>query len=322
MPQISLDPQVHAELLADVREGLQSSPQKRLSPRFFYDGLGSRLFDAICLLPWYPISVAEKALLARHADAILDHLPGPLHVVELGPGNGEKLDAIVTPLLKRQDKLRVGLVDVSGSALDVARIRFSDRPQIDVQCHQALFQHGLADAAKGAPDERRLVLFLGSNLGNFAPPEARRLLRELRESLQAGDALLLGIDLVKSADVLEVAYNDPLGVTAAFNKNLLLRINQSLQADFDLRAFHHQSHWNAEASRVEMHLVSDKAQKVRIPAAGLTVSFAAQETIWTESSYKYTIEGLRQYLGGSGFAYREHWADDAAGFADVLFEAI
>jgi uncharacterized SAM-dependent methyltransferase len=166
-----------------------------------------------------------------------------------------------------------------------------------------------------------LVLFLGSNIGNFDPPAAREFLARIRRALRPGDALLLGADLVKPEKDLLLAYDDPLGLTAAFNKNVLLRINTELLADFDLAAFDHRAVWNAEASRVEMHLVSKRAQVVRVPRAGCEVAFAAGEAIWTESSYKYDAGEVVELVEAQGFRCLEQWTEPDARFALTLFTA-
>lgn len=307
-------------LLEHVRAGLSAQPRK-LSPAWFYDNLGSRLFDAICELPWYPITRAEKAQLRARSAEILDHAGGaPLHVVELGPGNGEKLDILLDDLAERQREIQVGLVDISAAALETARARLAHRPGVAVRTCTGLFAEGLAELAAARPaGARTLTLFLGSNIGNFTPPEAGQLLAEIRASLARGDLLLLGADLVKDRTALEQAYDDPLGLTAAFNKNLLLRLNRELGADFDLAKFRHKAVWNVVESRVEMHLVSIFDQTIRIKSGDFSVPFRAGEGIWTESSHKYTPESLDGLLKPNGFEILERWTTD--GFLSALYRA-
>jgi uncharacterized SAM-dependent methyltransferase len=193
---------------------------------------------------------------------------------------------------------------------------------VSVVAHRAVYEVGLQQAtAARAARGTTLVAFLGSNLGNFDPPAAEALLHEIRRALRPGDALLLGADLVKPEPELLLAYDDPLGVTAAFNKNLLARINRDLQGDFHLGAFRHRAMWNADDSRVEMHLVSCCPQNVTIRAANLTVRFAADEPIWTESSYKYTPEGIVASVSAAGFRKHEQWIDAEGRFAATLFVA-
>ncbi len=307
-------------LLEHVRAGLSAEP-RQLSPALFYDDLGSRLFDAICELPWYPITRAEKTQLRERSAEIFDHALGaPLHIVELGPGNGEKLDILLEALAGRQAEINVGLVDISAAALETARARIAPRPGVTVQTHTGLFAEGLAELAGERPsDARTLALFLGSNIGNFTPPEAAQLLADIRGSLVSGDFLLIGADLIKDREALEQAYDDPLGLTAVFNKNLLLRLNRELDADFDLAKFRHCAVWNAAESRVEMHLVSIFDQTIRIKSGDFSVPFRAGEGIWTESSHKYTPDSLDRLLEPSGFEPVERWSAD--GFLSALYRA-
>jgi uncharacterized SAM-dependent methyltransferase len=187
--------------------------------------------------------------------------------------------------------------------------------------HQDTYEGGLASAARARSGGRTLLVFLGSNIGNFDMPAAGELLRTMRQALAPGDLLLVGADLVKPAADLILAYDDPLGVTAAFDKNLLVRLNRELGADFDIGRFEHRAVWNSTHERVEMHLVSLAKQEVHIPAAGARVLFDIGETIWTESSYKYTEAGIADLGAGAGFSVAEQWVDGEARFALTLFEA-
>jgi dimethylhistidine N-methyltransferase len=232
--------------------------------------------------------------------------------VELGPGAGEKLLTLVAEY--SGPALTVHLVDVSQSALAAATSALRIHPNLVVEPHRATYEAGIAEVAK-CPDMggRTLALFLGSNIGNFDPPGADEFLRYLRSALAPGDSLLLGADLVKPERELLLAYDDPLGVTAAFNRNLLVRANRELSADFDVDGFTHRAVWNAEASRIEMHLVSVRRQRVRVPASRLDITFEPDETIWTESSYKYRPDGLVAMLDRAGFSTADQWiADDFA----------
>ena len=310
-------------LAGDVEYCLTLKP-RQLPSRYFYDALGSALFEAICALPWYRITTAERGLLARHGRAIFA-LADPLStLVELGPGSGEKLATLVGAGGTRVSRLTVHLVDVSAAALDLAtRTLAAIAGDLVVVAHQATYENGLVEAsAMRGTAGRTLTLFLGSNIGNFDPPGADEFLRRVRASLAIGDTLLVGADLVKPERDLLLAYDDPLGVTAAFNRNLLVRVNRELGADFDVSAFRHRALWNASASRVEMHLVAARAQQVRIPAASLEVMFEEGETIWTESSYKYRPDDLVQVLERAGFRKVGQWIDEAAGFALTLVEAV
>lgn len=301
-----------------VRAGL-SAGRKTLPPRFLYDALGSALFEAITELPWYGIPRAETALLAEHAGAALD-LPDPLTLIELGPGSGKKLDLLLAHGARGR-ALEARLVDLSPEALGAAKERLARHAAVRVHTHAGTFEEGLAEAAGASAGRRRLVLFLGSNIGNFDAGEARAFLSRVRAALAPGDGFLLGADLVKGGEELRVAYDDPLGVTAAFDLNLLVRMNRELGAAFDLRDFAHEAYWNAAASRVEMHLVARRAVAVPIPALGMTVSFAEGETIHTESSTKYRVPELEELVRGAGFSPRCTWVDAARGFALALSAA-
>ena len=304
------------DFVSDVAEYLQRTP-RQLPSRYFYDALGSALFDAICRLPWYRVTRSETALLARHARKMLELLPRPLNITELGCGNGEKLAVL---LEKGAERLRrVHLIDISGAALLSARARLATLPAMPVTTFQGTYEQGLARLVTHRSHGAWLVLFLGSNIGNFDPPAARDMLRRIRASLVEGDALLLGTDLVKSPRALQLAYDDPLQVTAAFNRNLLRRINDELGGTFDLDSFSHRALWNRKESRIEMHLVSTRDQLVRISAADLEIEFQKDEWIWTESSYKYEPEQVLAEGRLAGFQGVEQWIDEDARFALTLF---
>jgi L-histidine Nalpha-methyltransferase len=306
------------DLAAEVKRGLSAEP-KTLAPWLFYDALGSRLFDAICELPWYPITRAELGLLRRHAGEMMEAAGSPAALVELGPGSGEKMGVFLDALPAKAQPFEVHLIDVSKAALDVAGSRLREgRPQ-DVHCWEATFDAGLARLGDAEDDDGRLVFFLGSNIGNFSPREAVAFLSSVVACLGADDGLLLGVDLVKESRLLELAYDDPLGVTAAFNKNVLQRINRELGADFDLLTFTHVAEWNAEHSRIEAHLRSERKQEVRIPGAERVVSFDAGETIWTESSYKFTPEGIDALAAEAGLRPVGRWVDEKAGFMNAVY---
>jgi dimethylhistidine N-methyltransferase len=216
----------------------------------------------------------------------------------------------------------VHLIDISAEALQTTTARLSRLAHVAVSAHETTYEAGLErlrPLLRGRVGT--LVLFLGSNIGNFDRAGAKSLLQAIRQAVEPGAALLLGTDLVKPRPALLLAYDDPLGVTAAFNKNLLVRINRELAADFDLGAFDHRAIWNEAEHRIEMHLVSQRAQEVRLAAAGLTVAFEAGETIWTESSYKYTEAEIVDLGRGAGFSISRQWIDGDAAFALTLFEA-
>ena len=306
----------------DVRRDLALSP-KQLQSKYLYDGLGSTLFEAICFLPWYRITRAEARLLRRVAGEMVAALADPVTLVELGCGSGEKLAMIAEALRSRRRAVSVHLIDISPVALELSERALGRLDYVSVVGHRATYEEGLRQAARERPGGGSiLVLFLGSNIGNFDSPAAENFLAGIRAALRPGDALLLGADLVKPERDLLLAYDDPLGVTAAFNKNLLVRINRELLADFDLATFAHRAVWNANWKRVEMHLVSGKDQTVSIPRAGCTVRFAAGEAIWTESSYKYTPEVVHALGSAAGFSSRQQWIDPDARFALTLFVVV
>ena len=308
---------------ADVARDLQRTP-KQLQARYLYDPLGSSLFDAICRLPWYRITRAEARLLRRHARDIAAALPAwqdDPTIVELGCGNGEKLEVVLAAVADRP--VDVHLIDISGDALETTTARLARLAHVSVSAHEAPYEAGL-DRVRPLLRTRgtALVLFLGSNIGNFDRSAAASLLRSIRQAMRPGSALLLGADLVKPAEVLQLAYDDPLGVTAAFNKNLLVRINRELGADFDLDAFEHRAIWNEAEQRIEMHLISRRGQEVRLAAADVRVRFEAGESIWTESSYKYTERSVVDLGRQAGFSAAARWVDPDAAFALTLFKAM
>lgn len=307
---------------SDVRRGLGARPRS-LEPHWFYDELGSRLFDAICLLPWYRITRVERRLLGRAARGMSGDGERFTLVAELGPGNGEKLALFLAALGGAGRTRRVLLADISPEALSAATARLAKGGMRDVAAIRGTYEQGLARISRERPRRgAALVLFLGSNIGNFEPARASRFLRDVRSALRPGDGFLLGADLVKEEKDLLLAYDDPLGVTAAFNRNLLARMNRELGANFDLASFSHRAVWNEEQGRVEMHLVSRRAQRVRIPGAHLDVRFQKDESIFTEASYKYVSRELRTRVEGAGFAAKRAFEDRIAGYALTLYEAV
>ena len=309
------------DFAADVARDLALTP-KQLQSKYLYDALGSSLFDAICHLPWYRITRAERRLLEQHAATVVRMLGDDPEIIELGCGSGEKLVILAEALQASGGHALVHLIDISSQALEQSERRLGRLQHVSVVGHRDTYEVGLRRAAAARdPGARMLVLLLGSNIGNFDAPAADEFLRGIRGALAPGDFLLLGGDLVKPVADLLLAYDDPLGVTAAFNRNLLVRINRELGATFDLASFDHRAVWNAAAQRIEMHLVSRADQDVTIEAAGLRVSFARGEHIWTESSYKYLPEQLEAMGQRSGFDVAHQWMDSDAGFALTLFEA-
>ena len=316
--------QVNHAFAADVARDLRRTP-KQLQSKYLYDALGSTLFEAICRLPWYRITRAEERLLAEHGRRIVSRLPlsqdRRVSIVELGVGSGEKL-ATLAERLPPSVACEIHLIDISTAALDATSARLSALPGVSIARHEGTYEQGLAALAGVDGRTRKLVLFLGSNIGNFDGRAAADLVAAMRRALAPGDLLLLGADLVKPEADLLLAYDDPLGVTAAFDKNLLVRINRELGGTFDLQAFDHRAVWNAAEQRVEMHLVSTKVQHVSIPGARVEIDFAAGEAIWTESSYKYTERSIAALGTAARLDVAEQWVDDEARFALTLFEAV
>jgi len=313
------------DFASDVEYYLTQEP-RQLPSRYLYDALGSALFDAICELPWYPVTRAELGLLEAHGRAIFARTTPLSRIVELGPGNGAKLMRLMEAGLRgprRPERhLTLHLVDLSPKALDESSHALAGLPDVEIVTHRAAYEAGLIEATRETgPGTRTLVLFLGSNVGNFDPPGAGAFLRSIRAALAPGDGLLIGADLVKPERELLLAYDDPLGVTSAFNRNLLVRINRELGGEFDIDAFAHRAVWNREESRVEMYLVSRRRQRVRVAAAGVDFTMDEGETIWTESSYKYQPETLARMLDRTGLHPADLWLADEGPFALALVTA-
>jgi L-histidine Nalpha-methyltransferase len=310
---------ISEQVASAVREGLSSRP-RRLPPWLFYDEAGSRLFDQITELPEYYLTRTERSIFLEYVDQILDcaSAGSTLHIAELGAGSADKTRLLLAAAVARQDRVVYEPVDVSPSALEAARRRIeSELPGVTVMPRVMDYTNGLA-FAPALPGERRLVLYIGSSIGNFDPADAARLLRRIRTALQPGDALLLGADLVKDEATLLAAYDDAAGVTAAFNRNLLVRLNRELAADFNPPAFAHRALWNAAHSRIEMHLESRIAQTVHLSALDLRVQFAPTERIHTENSYKYRPGQPQQMLLDAGFTPAATWTDPQGWFAVCL----
>jgi L-histidine N-alpha-methyltransferase len=305
---------------ADVRDGLARA-QKQLPPKYLYDALGSALFEAICALPEYGLSRAGERLLVSHASKLCDYLDRPLRVVDLGSGGGRKLRLLLEGV-RSLDVRGCAAIDLSSDALARTRgeVEAVVGPRFDALAMP--FSSGLRHALRSrAADEQVLVAFLGSNIGNYARGEEISFLQDVRAALRPGDALLLGVDLVKPVDVLLRAYDDSLGVTAAFDKNLLVRINRELDARFDLALFEHVALWNETQRRVEMHLRSRVDQVVAIPGAEVVVELSRGETIWTESSHKYSLDDIRAIAQRCGFETVARWIDPEWPFVHALLVA-
>lgn len=310
------------ESFADaVRDGLMR-PQRMLPSRYLYDDIGSALFDVIALLPEYGLTRADERVLVRHAAAILSRLPRRLIVAELGSGSARKTRPLLEAQIGRSAPLVYVPIDISAFALDKCRREMTSLRGLSVVVLERSYLQGLEEVACHRPaDETLLVLFLGSTLGNFERPAADMFLSDIRRTLRPGDALLVGTDLDKAKSSLLLAYDDPLGVTAAFNRNILARINRELCADFVLAQFEHHIRYDSADRRIEMHLRADRRQTVHIEAIDFTCSFEAGQTIWTESCHKFTLEELSTMAHRNGFYCAGLWVDAEWPFAENLWVA-
>jgi L-histidine N-alpha-methyltransferase len=311
-----------SEFAAEVRAGLTKGGQRELPSKYLYDEVGSALFEAICVLPEYGLTRADARLLQNHAREIVSRLPSPLQVAELGSGTGKKTRWILEALSERQ-KTYYYPIEISPSALAACEKEMGQIELVSVVGYERPYLEGLrAVADRREERDHLLVLFLGSTIGNFDRDMGRKFLRELREILLPGDALLLGTDLEKDIKTQILAYDDPAGVTAAFNLNILGRINRELGANFNLACFRHEARWNSVERRIEMHLCSLRKQTVEIPAAGLRLMLNEGESIWTESSHKYQAEEVLEMATDTGFRCEGQWIDREWLFAQNLLVAV
>jgi L-histidine N-alpha-methyltransferase len=310
-----------SQFCSDVVTGLSQPGQKELPSKYLYDALGSALFDAISLLPEYGLSRSGMRLLQRHAGEIIGRVPGPVVVAELGSGTGQKTRHLLEALARRQ-RVNYYPIDISGSALFRCRQELGQLEMVSLVGFESAYLDGLHKvAARRREGERLLVLFLGSTIGNFDRLAGEQFLRDVRSILREGDSLLLATDLVKPVPMLKLAYDDPPGVTAAFNKNLLARINRELDGTFDLNQFEHVVRYDESERRVEMHLRSKIWQSIAIRKANFRFNLREGETIWTESSHKYDIDEVREMGGRAGFESAGQWIDAEWPFAQNLFLA-
>jgi len=317
----TITPDATYEFAADVRTGLTKPGQKELPSRYLYDDIGSALFEVISFLPEYGLTRADERLLRRHARDIVERLATPIAVAELGSGSGKKTRWILEALCRRQRTFYYP-IEISPSAQAMCERELRDIDSVSILGFERQYLDGLLEvAAQRRSGQHLLVLFLGSTIGNFDRSAGVKFLVEVRRILEPGDSLLLGTDMEKSSADLLAAYDDELGVTAAFNLNLLGRINRELQADFDLQQFEHVARINAENRSVEMHLRSKQQQTVSIPAAELLVEFRKGETIWTESSHKYSLDEIVRMARHAGFHCEAQWTDDQWPFAENLLIA-
>jgi dimethylhistidine N-methyltransferase len=310
-----------SDFAAEVRAGLTLPGQRELPSKYLYDSVGSALFEVISVLPEYGLTRADQRLLRRHAYEIVEQLPNPVIVAELGSGSGKKTRWILEALCRHQHTSYCP-IEISPTALAMCERELNDIDSISIVGFEREYLDGLLEvAARREEGEHLLVLFLGSTIGNFDRPAGIEFLRKLRRILRAGDSLLLGTDLEKPIPQFLEAYDDPLGVTAAFNLNLLARINRELDADFVLPQFEHAIRFNSDARSVEMHLRSRQTQTVTIPKSDLSVTLLENETIWTESSHKYSPGEVFQIAEDAGFRCKAQWIDHEWPFAENLLIA-
>jgi len=307
-------------LIGEVQRGLLRRPRS-LAPWMFYDACGSRLFERITQLPEYYPSRVERNILTGFADLIVAAASAdtsqPVRLLELGAGTAAKTDVLLDAIVRMRDGVLYIPMDISPEALDMARERIASRlPEV---CVEPVVANYVTDPPQiESFNGTTLAIYIGSSIGNFSPGEARTILKNLNSQLQVGDALLLGTDMVKDESTLVAAYDDADGVTAAFNLNVLHRLNRELGADFDTANFHHLARWNRVESRIEMHLESTRRQCVRIAAADLELQFEKRETIHTENSYKYTSDSIRLLLEDAGFEVEQTWTDARRWYAVTL----
>jgi len=310
-------PAVLVSPIADeVVRGLSAQP-RTLPPKLFYDAAGSHLFEQITETPEYYPTRTERAILKKYSGEIVEQAGTNLTLVELGAGSASKTQVLIEALLRRQLRADFYPVDVSSSALQGALATLNGHfPRLRVSPVVADYTHKIPDL--NALPGRKLVLFIGSTIGNFEPDEAMAFLKSVHQSLQPGDALLIGFDLIKNSAILHAAYNDAQGVTAAFNKNMLVRINRELGGSFDLDGFEHVAFWNRRKSRIEMHLESLYEQTVWIQDLGRGFHFERGERIHTENSYKFNERSIARLLRRSGFKPEKYWTDTQGWFCEVL----
>lgn len=310
-----------SEFAREVADGLTASP-KRLPCRFFYDQEGSLLFEAICRLPEYYLTRAEQEILLSCATDIASLFSGNPTLVELGSGSATKTRLLIKAFLHRYGAVRYVPVDISHTMLEEsARALLKEYPGLEITAIAGDYDAGLRQLSLVAANPK-LILWLGSNIGNFERPEAVQFLRRLLATMSPADRLLVGIDLRKDRETLERAYDDAQGVTAQFNLNILARINRQLSGHFDLSAFGHRAVYNEEVGRIEMYLVSTRRQRVSIDCLNLEIPFEAGETIHTENSYKYSLSEINVLATAAGLRLERQWLDTEGHFSENLLAPV
>lgn len=314
---MQVDLELDAEFVRDVRNGLCGEGPKQIPPRYLYDNLGTALFDAIIEVPEYGLPQADERVLKRCAPLLPRLCAAPEVVVaELGSGSGSKtrriLEAFPRGAIRRYSPIDISAASLARCERELARL-------VRVEAFHGPYLDGVRAVSENRSGAPVLLLFLGSSIGNLDRDERAAFLRQVRSLLRPGDRFLLGVDLVKPRNLLLAAYDDPTGVTAAFNRNLLGRINRELGADFDLASFEHVARYDEQHQRIEMHLLSPTAQQVAISGAEAVCCLGAGETIWTESSYKFERVGIRDEMARAGFRHMDEWVDEEWPFLEGLW---
>jgi len=306
---------------SDVRAGL-TAVRKSIPPRYFYDNVGSALFEAICELPEYYVSRAETEILTVYRREIAAAFGGARRIIELGCGNGKKTRFLLSEIVGEGRVLEYVPVDVDVSMLQqIGHDLLAEHADMTVKALACDFRRAWR-AIREMDEVPTSVMFLGSTIGNFELEDASSMLRDVRTALRPGDTMLLGADLKKDRNLLNAAYDDPLGVTAAFNLNLLRRINRELGGEFNIREFAHRAFYDETKGRVEMHLVSLREQSVRIGSIAVEAAFSEGETIHTENSCKYDSATMERITSTGGFEIRHRWVDSNGWFAEYLLVAV
>ncbi len=315
------DPISVNEFEEDVRRGLTKSGQKELFSKYLYDEVGSALFDTITVLPEYGLTRADARLLRRHSAELASRIARPAVVIELGSGSGIKTRWVVSAFTAKQP-ITYCPIDISVSALDRCRRELGQIDSVDIVPIAESYIVGLEQAVRLRPrGTSLLVLFLGSTIGNFEPDRAEEFLRDVRRLLIPGDVFYVSTDLEKEVERMILAYDDPAGVTAAFNRNLLARINRELNGTFVLSRFRHEARYNTQEHRIEMHLRSLIDQTATI-GRGINIRLKCGETIWTESSYKFKAADLVELAGRTGFECEAQHIDEEWPFAQSVFRVV
>jgi dimethylhistidine N-methyltransferase len=322
MPASLVEADPVTQFAEEVCGGLTKPGQKELPSKYLYDEVGSALFEVISVLPEYGLTRADQRILRQHAESIVAGIPSPVIVAELGSGSGKKTRWILEALARRQPTL-YHPIEISPSALAMCEHELDRLESVSILGFETEYLDGLRRVtARRESGQRLLVLFLGSSIGNFDRQPGEEFLRRVRQTLIPGDAMLLGTDFEKPVSQMIRAYDDPIGVTAAFNLNLLARINRELDGNFVLSEFRHIARYDTKHRRIEMHLLSTSAQTATIGKAGLTVNLREGETIWTESSHKYNREEVVQMAERTGFRCDGQWVDPEWPFAQSLLTAL